>query len=56
MIATVLFSITSSLVASTGWSTFHAAPWSMHAVCRVNLRNRHGLCRRLCLGFTVQSW
>jgi uncharacterized membrane protein YedE/YeeE len=32
MIATVLFSITSSLVASTGWSTFHAAPWSMHAV------------------------
>jgi uncharacterized membrane protein YedE/YeeE len=32
MIATVLFSITSSLVASTGWSTFHAAPWSVHAV------------------------
>jgi len=32
MIATVLFSITSSLVASTGWSTFHAAPWSIHAV------------------------
>ncbi|MDH3390792.1 MAG: YeeE/YedE family protein [Desulfobulbaceae bacterium] len=32
MIATILFSITSSLVASTGWSTFHAAPWSMHAV------------------------
>jgi len=32
MIATVLFSITSSLVAATGWSTFHAAPWSVHAV------------------------
>jgi len=32
MIATVLFSLTSSFVASTGWSTFHAAPWSIHAV------------------------
>ena len=32
MIATVLFSFTSSFVASTGWSTFHAAPWSIHAV------------------------
>ncbi len=32
MIATLLFSITSSLVASTGWSTFHAAPWSIHAI------------------------
>ncbi|MDX1776293.1 MAG: YeeE/YedE family protein [Desulfobulbales bacterium] len=32
MIATVLFSFTSSFVASTGWSTFHPAPWSMHAV------------------------
>ncbi len=32
MIATLLFSITSSLVASTGWSTFHAAPWSVHAI------------------------
>jgi uncharacterized membrane protein YedE/YeeE len=32
MIATVLFSITSSFVATTGWSTFHPAPWSVHAV------------------------
>jgi uncharacterized membrane protein YedE/YeeE len=32
MIATILFSITSSLVAATGWSTFHAAPWSIHAI------------------------
>ncbi len=32
MIATVLFSFTSSFVASTGWSTFHPAPMSIHAV------------------------
>jgi len=31
MIATVLFAITSAFVSSTGWSTFHAAPVSMHA-------------------------
>ncbi len=31
MIATVLFAITSAFVAATGWSTFHAAPVSIHA-------------------------
>lgn len=31
MIATLLFAITSAFVAATGWSTFHAAPVSMHA-------------------------
>ncbi|MDF1577394.1 MAG: YeeE/YedE family protein [Desulfobulbales bacterium] len=31
MIATVLFAVTSALVAATGWSTFHAAPVSIHA-------------------------
>lgn len=31
MIATVLFAITSAFVSSTGWSTFHAAPVSIHA-------------------------
>jgi uncharacterized protein len=31
MIATLLFAITSALVAATGWSTFHAAPVSIHA-------------------------
>jgi len=31
MIATVLFAISSNLVASTGWSTFHAAPVSLHS-------------------------
>lgn len=32
MIATVLFAFTSAFVSSTGWSTFHAAPVSIHAV------------------------
>lgn len=32
MIATLLFAITSNLVAATGWSTFHAAPVSIHSV------------------------
>lgn len=32
MIATVLFAITSAFVSSTGWSTFHAAPVSIHAM------------------------
>jgi len=32
MIATVLFAITSAVVATTGWSTFHPAPVSFHAV------------------------
>lgn len=31
MIATVLFAITSAFVSSTGWSTFHPAPTSIHA-------------------------
>lgn len=31
MIATLLFAITSAFVAATGWSTFHAAPVSIHA-------------------------
>ncbi len=31
MIATLLFAITSNLVAATGWSTFHAAPVSFHS-------------------------
>lgn len=31
MIATVLFAFTSAFVTSTGWSTFHAAPTSIHA-------------------------
>ncbi len=31
MIATFLFAATSALVAATGWSTFHAAPTSIHA-------------------------
>jgi len=31
MIATLLFAISSNLVAATGWSTFHAAPVSIHA-------------------------
>ncbi len=32
MIATILFAFTSAFVSSTGWSTFHAAPWSIHAI------------------------
>ena len=32
MIATILFAFSSALVASTGWSTFHPAPTSIHAV------------------------
>lgn len=32
MIATFLFAITSALVAATGWSTFHPAPVSSHAI------------------------
>ncbi len=32
MIATILFAFTSALVAATGWSTFHAAPVSVHAL------------------------
>ncbi len=31
MIATFLFALTSGLVAATGWSTFHAAPVSIHS-------------------------
>jgi hypothetical protein len=31
MIATVLFALTSAFVAATGWSTFHAAPVSIHS-------------------------
>jgi hypothetical protein len=31
MIATFLFALTSAFVAATGWSTFHAAPVSIHA-------------------------
>lgn len=31
MIATFLFALTSAFVAATGWSTFHAAPFSIHA-------------------------
>ncbi len=31
MIATFLFALTSAFVAATGWSTFHAAPVSVHA-------------------------
>ena len=31
MIATVLFALTSAFVSSTGWSTFHPAPVSVHA-------------------------
>lgn len=31
MIATFLFALTSAFVAATGWSTFHAAPTSIHA-------------------------
>ncbi|MEJ2688941.1 MAG: YeeE/YedE family protein [Deltaproteobacteria bacterium] len=32
MIATILFAITSAVVAATGWSTFHSAPVSIHSV------------------------
>jgi uncharacterized membrane protein YedE/YeeE len=32
MIATILFAISSAFVASTGWSTFHPAPTSIHAM------------------------
>ncbi len=32
MIATVLFAFTSAFVSATGWSTFHAAPVSIHAI------------------------
>ena len=32
MIATILFAFSSALVAATGWSTFHPAPTSIHAV------------------------
>ena len=32
MIATVLFAVTSAFVSVTGWSTFHAAPVSIHAL------------------------
>jgi uncharacterized membrane protein YedE/YeeE len=32
MIATILFAFTSALVAATGWSTFHPAPTSVHAL------------------------
>lgn len=32
MIATLLFAITSGLVAATGWSTFHPAPVSIHSL------------------------
>jgi uncharacterized membrane protein YedE/YeeE len=32
MIATVLFSLTSSVVTASGMSAFHAAPWGVHSV------------------------